>query len=561
VRPPARPAPVHPRAGSEGGPRRALRGRGAREIGGGVTARLSDAALADIQRFITSGYGKLPYAAYLFLQIRDPARAQAWLSTLVPTVTTAARRPHSGTGPGSNPDHERPNQARAGDEPSETASAVNVGFTAPGLAALGLPASVCCTFPIEFRDGMATPERSAILGDTEESAPERWELGAPAQAPIHVALLVHGGSTEALARACAVQRGLMSESAGGVIEIGGAAQYGYRPSTGTEPFGFRDGMSQPLIAGLARGGTGVPTGEFILGYENHFQLIPPTPVAPGQLDALGRLPALANPHHAARDLRDLGANGSYVVYRKLQQDVAGFWRYMAQEAERATGRSDLASVVWMAARCMGRWPSGAPLAMAPDYDDPVLGDRNDFRYGHDVAGFACPVGAHVRRTHPRDVIEPYPMAQSLSMSEAHRLLRRARVFGPALFDPERLREPSHSERDTLLARLADDGAPRGIHFFCVNASIARQFEFVQQTWCNNPRFSGLTDTKDPIVGDNGRPGEPASYMVVARRTAAFRTTPLPRFVTVRGGAYLFMPSLRALEFLATFRALIPQTVR
>jgi hypothetical protein len=86
-----------------------------------------------------------------------------------------------------------------------------------------------------------------------------------------------------------------------------------------------------------------------------------------------------------------------------------------------------------------------------------------------------------------------------------------------------------------------------VHFFCVNASIRSQFEFVQQTWCNNPRFGGLRDNKDPLVGDQEGNGQPASFMTIA---GSHRTSALPRFVTVSGGAYLFMPSLSALRFIA-----------
>jgi hypothetical protein len=227
-------------------------------------------------------------------------------------------------------------------------------------------------------------------------------------------------------------------------------------------------------------------------------------------------------------------------------------------------------MIWLASRLVGRWPSGAALALAPNADDPSIRDRNDFLYRSDADGLSCPLGAHIRRANPRDDIKPYPAAQSVSMSEAHRLLRRARVFGPALFDPAiledatqmktALAESHDSEADerklaaarTELLALADDGRARGIHFFCVNASIRSQFEFVQQTWCNNPRFGGLNDNKDPIVGDNNRKDQPSSYMTIPGKPLRQRTAALPRFVTVKGGAYLFMPSLRALRFLSSF---------
>jgi deferrochelatase/peroxidase EfeB len=271
---------------------------------------------------------------------------------------------------------------------------------------------------------------------------------------------------------------------------------------------------------------------------------------PAELDAEGLLPALDNPYHAEAGLHDLGLNGSYVVYRKLQQDVAGFWQFLRRETLRLEGHEDVARMVWLAARCVGRWPSGAALALSPLADDPRLHDRNDFLYRDDPDGLACPLGSHVRRTNPRDDIKPYPAAESLSMSEAHRLLRRARVFGPTLIDPKHLADATSDACRQAMLELTDDGRARGIHFFCINASIRSQFEFVQQTWCNNPRFGGLNDNKDPIIGDNSRQDQPSSHMTIPAPPVRLRTSALPRFVTVKAGAYLFMPSLRALRFLA-----------
>ena len=148
-------------------------------------------------------------------------------------------------------------------------------------------------------------------------------------------------------------------------------QSGYRPDGDHEPFGFHDGIAQPSIAGIT--GDGVPTGEFILGYPNHFQIIPPTPVVPANWTPDAVLPPLANPYHASQQLRDLGVNGSYVVYRKLQQDVAGFWQFMKQRSRsNARARRTSGHMIWLASRCVGRWPSGAPLVLAPGADDPQV---------------------------------------------------------------------------------------------------------------------------------------------------------------------------------------------
>jgi deferrochelatase/peroxidase EfeB len=497
--------------------------------------KLPEEALADIQGFITSGYGHLKYAAYLFLTFTSGENARKWIARVIPSITSARSWPTTARG-----------------ERVKPASALNVAFTAAGLEALNLPQNVLCTFPAEFQEGIAADHRSRILGDTEESAPSEWELGAPAQPPLHALVFAHATSTAGLEQLCRSQRALMAHTEGGVAEISGSMQSGYRPDGDHEPFGFHDGVGQPKIAGISA--DGVPTGEFILGYPNHYSVVPPTPVVPAALDAANALPALGNPYHASANVRDLGANGSFVVYRKLRQDVAGFWQFMKREAVRATGREDPAFMVWLASRFVGRWPSGTALMIAPDADRAELRDRNDFLYGSDPDGRACPIGAHIRRTNPRDDLKPYPAKASLSMSEAHRLLRRARVFGPPLFDPELLLDHSSID-DRLLPAIADDGQPRGIHFFCVNASIRSQFEFVQQTWCNNPRFGGLSASKDPLVGDNDRTGEASSHLMIPGTPRDHHTAALPRFVTVKAGAYLFMPSLKALRFLSTFVAI------
>ena len=498
-----------------------------------ATRKLSVAVLADIQGFITSGFGHLSHAAYLFVEFRDPARAKAWLGQLAPVITTAKPWPKAAKG-----------------EKVKPAVALNIAFTKNGLAALGLPAATLCTFPEEFQEGIAHRDRSRILGDTEESDPLHWEVGDNGKQPVHALLVVHAATSDALDWACQEQRQLIAAANGGVGEIPATAQQGYRPDGDHEPFGFHDGVGQPQIAGIDE--DGVPTGEFILGYQNHYKLIPPTPVVSGDLDPGAILPAFENPYHAGKKLRDLGLNGSFVVYRKLQQDVAGFWQFMKREADRSGTADDPCRMVWLAARMVGRWPSGAPLMLAAEADDASLKDRNDFLYREDGDGLRCPIGAHIRRTNPRDDVKPYPAAESLSMSEAHRLLRRARVFGPTLFDPRVLYDPTSDACRAAITALADDGRPRGIHFFCVNANIRSQFEFVQQTWCNNPRFGGLRDSKDPITGDNNRTGEPPSHMTIPGHPQPFRTSALPRFVTVKGGAYLFMPSITALRFLASF---------
>jgi Dyp-type peroxidase family len=226
---------------------------------------------------------------------------------------------------------------------------------------------------------------------------------------------------------------------------------------------------------------------------------------------------------------DFGRNGAYVVLRQLSQDVYGFWRYV----DRATG-SDAEKRTWLAAKMVGRWPSGAPLTLAPDADDPTLATANDFTYQYgDEFGLNCPIGSHVRRSHPRDMLDPKPGTQeSVSLDKRHRLLRRGREYGPPVADP--------------LADPPPDDVDRGLYFICVVGNIARQFELIQHTWVNNPKFNGLYDEPDPLVANHAAIGATFS---VPRDPVRSRYTDVPNFVTVRGGAYFFLPGIRALRYL------------
>ena len=188
---------------------------------------------------------------------------------------------------------------------------------------------------------------------------------------------------------------------------------------------------------------------------------------------------------------------------------------------------------------VGRWPGGAPLALSPDRDDPALAEVNDFGYFHeDPVGTGCPVGAHVRRTNPRDSLDPRPGTEkSLAINRRHRLLRRGREYGQAL-----------SPEAALTESLAPD-EERGLHFICLNANIARQFEFVQNTWLNNPKFAGLYDDSDPLIGQSAPYG--GTFTMPSATGARSRVNGMPRFITVKGGAYFFLPGLEALRRLAS----------
>ena len=425
--------------------------------------------LGDVQGLFARGYGALTSAAFLLLKVEDAAAARRSLGEAVDVTGAEDRRP---------------------------SQAVNVAFTSSGLERLGLAPEELARFSNEFVAGMTTPHRARILGDVGENAPATWDWGGP-HSPVDAVLLLYARDAASLAALEQVPAGFSLVRRLGTADL-----------DGIEPFGFRDGISQPFVEGLGKSGPAEQTvraGEFLLGYENEYGQTTDEPL-----------------------LR----NGSYLVFRQLRQDVSGFWRFADEATRRPDGGSDPEARLRLAARMVGRWPSGAPLALAPDADDPSLADANDFGYhGDDRRGTRCPVGSHVRRSNPRDSLDPDPGSErSFEINRRHRIVRRGREYGPQL-----------SLEDAL--RGHDDAVERGLHFICLNANIARQFEFVNHTWLNNPKFGELHDDADPFFA----PG----CFTIPTDGVRERVTHVPRFVFVRGGAYFFLPGLAALRYLAT----------
>jgi len=452
--------------------------------------------LDEMQGLLLRGYGGLPHATFLLYGVGQPAPARAWLGELAGRLNTAAHKPQG--------------------------SAINVALTVPGMRALGLPASALASFPPEVAEGMVTEHRSRVLGDADESAPEHWWFGGPGNPRIDLVVLAYAGDGAALAE-------LVDELAAGAGGAGLTELNRLETSDigRAEHFGFRDGISQPRLSGVGSAvkDATVSPGELVLGYPDGYGLYAARPLVAAADDPARLLPADAEGSGA----HDLGRNGSYLVLRQLEQDVPAFWRYAAAQTDGEAARLKLA------AKMVGRWPSGAPLVLSPEGDRPDMDEArlNAFRF-HDVDadGVRCPVGAHIRRTNPRDSLDPNPGSDhSVEVSNHHRLLRRGRSYGPRL-----------QIADALAGGPGAD-EQRGLYFMCLNTNLPRQFEFVQQTWVNSPKFGSLYDEPDPIVAPGGAfsmPGAPV------RR----RVTGVPRFVTVRGGAYFLLPSVAAVRYLA-----------
>jgi len=455
-----------------------------------VTVRLD---LSDIQGLFARGYRGHPYARFTIFTIPGPAAGGGFLTWLLPQVTTAA--PFSGD------------------------SALQVAFTASGLRRLGLPDRVIAGFAAEFIEGMTNANRSRFLGDVGESDPRCWAWGGPDGPPADGLLMLYAADQDLLERQQAELRRQLAR--GGITE---ATELRVRELGDKEPFGFHDGISQPVIDGLPKAANAprtVPAGEFVLGYPNARGQLTDRPLLPAADDPM----RLLLPDPAGKGAVDFGRNGTYLVFRQLEQDVDGFWRFVDEAASRADGPPDAAHRTAFAAKMIGRWPSGAPLVKAPDHDDPALSDDNDFAYRADPLGLACPVGAHIRRANPRDSLPAGPAA-SLDTSDLHRLLRRARSYGPD---------------------AAGNNGGTGLYFICLAANLSRQFEFVQHTWLNSATFNGLYDDADPVTGNHSPTG---GTFTVPARPVRRRHRGLPQFVQTRGGAYFFLPGVSALRYLA-----------
>jgi Dyp-type peroxidase family len=447
--------------------------------------------LADIQGNVLQGYG-FGYSAFANVRIEAPGSGRALLADLLPRVTNARRW--------------------NGEKPLV---ALNLAVSREGLERLDAPP--LDSFPDEFRQGMAA--RAGRLEDTGASDPENWQ---PELKPGQIQLLVIVHARREKAR-----RELLESLQDRVDSVRGLELD--EPELGSvggddvpytrEHFGFADGFGQPAVAGqtgpeflgqgiaLSRrrflrgsvpaGWRLIAPGEFILGYRDEDDVIPPAPRRP------------------------FAENGTFMVYRKLQQDVAAFRMLLDELAdEHFSGNRELA-----AAKLAGRWRDGAPLMTSPGRPDAALGSdkwrTNDFRFAHDANGYTCPIGAHVRRANPRD-----SLPGGSERSRRHRIIRRGMPYGDPL--PE-----------------GADGGDRGLLFVCFNASIARQFEVVNG-WLAHGQAFGLEGGDLLTHG-----GEDPRMTIDGDPPVRFRSRLVHRpLVTTRGGEYLFLPSVRGLAALA-----------
>jgi Dyp-type peroxidase family len=447
----------------------------------------------DIQGFVLRGYG-LPFARYMFLEIVDAPRGQAFIGQLLDRITTGE---HWDAG-----------------KPEWT---LNIAFTHKGLVNLNLPDTSLLSFPVEFVQGMKA--RGEILYDKGKNGPERWD-SVWREGLVDIWLALNSQTKETL-NALSDDLQKLMDNTGGAKKVGsqdaGALfiDGGWSPK---EHFGYTDGFGNPDFLGVRRDtqpgqgklmddGSWAPlaTGELLLGYA----------------DEAGELPVAPIPHLLAN-------NGTFMVYRKLHQNVATFRRYLEEKgALYAGGKEKLAS------KFIGRWRDGTPVELSPDVSNQgIVKDKQrnvNFTFGDDLDGTRCPVGAHVRRTNPRDTF-----GFNGRLIHRRRITRRGLPYGPYVPEDQPVR---------------DDGE-HGIIFMALNASLFRQFEFVQQQWVEYGNDARLGNDKDMLLGNHDGRDRYTIQGTEDPSNPPFVCAGLPNFVELRGGDYFFLPSMTALRMIA-----------
>lgn len=475
----------------------------------------------EIQSLVFGGLGFLNYSALTLWTLPDDcSAARAWLRKVAPHIAY--------------------NDGRRVRDDDRINAIVQFAPSAQGLAKLGLSKTALDTFPPAFLDDMMHPARARILGDVGLDAPDHWDWG---RAPSDVAVLVYGQNLDAFAELSA-ELAEIGRTHGATLSHRVDMQI-YDRSDNKEPFGFEDGISQPVIYGTYKGlRTADPlhlveAGEIVLGYPDNRGNLPPGPVIDAIDDPANHLPVLDDSEGYGRNTvnnpRDLGHNGSFLVIRQLEQDVEAFDAYCATEAQKLRDRTRLGppydiTPEFIGAKMMGRWKNGAALVRSPYTESRSEGviEANDFWLGReDPEALRCPLGAHIRRANPRDSLDPGSTPQ-VDISNRHRIMRIGRKYATR------------------------PGERPGILFMALNGDIERQFEFVQQTWLHGNIISlscptSLVDERDPVLGGGAQTN---SGFTIPSRDGPVKLDAPPRFVTVKGGGYFFLAGKRLVTWLS-----------
>ena len=462
----------------------------------------------DVQAMMGTGFGELSHCRFLLLNIVDAHRVAAWLEEL------------KALGLVKDLDDVGAKEGRP-----RLSEAVQLAFSYRGLSKLHLDEDPEYPFPTAFAGAMASAQRAALLGDQDRSA-WRWgdvalNAAQPNNTEVHVLIAHFRTSPFNDSPSNPLRPDPKQLKAHGLHAVQIVETCPYYIENGVEPFGFRDGISQPEIAEfhLERdtGPDVVNAGEFLLGHVNTYGENSYCP------DAIGFKKFVGD------DEKAFGRNGTYLAVRQIKQHVA-----MLRDLEHALDRPSGPNRPSRIERMMGRRKNGAPILACPA--EHAKGAINDFLFRlDDLEGFHCPRGSHIRRGNPRDALG-WDNESGVFSSKLHRLLRRGRAYretAPC--------ESAGAPCDQVAVR-SDCGA--GLFFVALNADLERQFEFVQGRWIASPTFADLAGETDPILGETERSFSAAGYEPIGSRLPS-----LPELTQVVGGGYFFMPGKQALDYI------------
>jgi Dyp-type peroxidase family len=503
--------------------------------------------LDQIQGNVLAPFNK-DHQSFIFVRLSDDQTdARAWLAELLPDVATTTEV--AAFNRLFREINARRGSRHHGERGTVESTWVCVAFTAAGLGRLGQAVDA---FPQAFRDGMAA--RADQTGDSfGANAPADWVFGQAGT--IDGVVIVAADSAEDLNREVAREHRMLARHGASVVfEQRGQAR---TDLPGHEHFGFKDGISQPGVRGVTE--TDDPTfnqgqpgqdmiwpGEFVLGYPRQ-KPAPPGPVPDYGQSAEPRETDV-DPEAGESDFvgPDWARDGSYLVVRRLRQDVPGFIEAIGRLAAEQTPASNAEKI---GAKLVGRYESGAPLEVVAGVDtadEGVAGDPsrahpellddahiNDFEFAADDAdGHVVPLAAHIRKAYPRNEAT---IGGGEADTQTHRLLRRGIAFG-APYKRGAAADSPHGE--------GDYPHDRGLVFACYQANIENQFEFVQAQWVNRNDFPTPGAGQDPIISQSS---DPRSFTLPAGQPA---TLEISQFVTTTGGEYFFQPSIAALALLS-----------
>ncbi len=470
-----------------------------------------------IQSLVFGGLGFLPLGVCMLIDLGgDQDKSIEWLRGIKPYIAFGDGRKYKND------------------------AVISLAISADATRKLGLDAAAVETFPPAFVDGMTSPGREQILGDPGiEERRKIWHWGAT-RAP-DITLLIYAKDAPALTRLRKIMERMCKVAGHTLVKTIPLAPIPNDKAKRTEPFGFLDGVSQPLIKGSFKAAKAardtdplhlVEPGEFVLGYPDNRGNLPPSPHLAAALDAEQYLSIGDGQWDFDAPIecvpRDLGRNGSFLVIRQIEQHVKAFDTYCAgasKALEDRFGNDVNVSAEFVGAKMIGRWKDGSsiirwPYQSATNFYGAAKAPDNEFLLGaEDPEGTRCPFGAHVRRANPRDSLNP-GSEQQIAISNRHRILRVGRVY--------------------------EENGKQGLLFMCLNGDIERQFEFIQQTWALSSHFHGLDGEADPILAANG----PNSRYTVPNRAGPVQLKAMPNFVTTRGGGYYFLPGKRFIDYLA-----------